>query len=89
MSLADVLGDDAGEDPYGAGGQQEHAAHVRTVLVDVRRLAHTLPANFNGRNGSKPHPKRSSKRIPILQALYFNFSQNDTESTVPSTPSTT
>ena len=46
MSLADVLGDDAGEDPYGAGGQQEHAAHVRAVLVDVGRLAHTLPADF-------------------------------------------
>ena len=52
MYLADVLGDDAGEDPYGARGEQEHAAHVRTVLVDVGRLAHTLPANSEGRNGS-------------------------------------
>ena len=80
MSLADVLGDDAGEDPDGAGGQQEHAAHVRPVLVDVGRLAHTLPAIFNGRNGSEAPPKRNSKRIPILQAtsMYFNFSPNGT-----------
>ena len=47
--LTDVLGHHAGQHADGAGGQQEHVAHVRPVLAHVRGMAHPLPEISKGR----------------------------------------